>query len=364
MKYIHQAVDWPTFRWNAEKLAPVLAQARFQQGRLLGRMSSLGFSLQAEAGLENLSLDVLKSSAIEGEMLNAQEVRSSLGKRLGVDVGGLAQTSRNVEGIVELAIDATQRLDLPLTEERLFRWHSLLFSGRFPGISHIGAYRTAAMDPMQVVSGYYGHEVVHYEAPSASRLEGEMTAFFAWFNGGPAMDPVLQAALAHLWFVTIHPFADGNGRIARAIADCALAKAEGVPMRFYSLSSQIEKERKAYYEILEATQKGSLDITGWLVWFVGCFGRALEGADTLVENVLRKARVWELASHHTVNERQRKVLNRLLDGFEGKLTSSKYAKLTDCSHDTALRDIKMLVGYGLLQEEGTSRRGASYTLMA
>lgn len=279
MKYIHQAADWPEFHWDSDKLVPALSEARYRHGHLLGRMSTLGFRLQAEAGLENLSQDIIKSSAIEGEILDPQQVRSSLGRRLGLDVGGLSQVSRNVEGIAELAIDATQRLDLPLTAERLFYWHSLLFSGRFPGIDRIGAYRTADMDPMQVVSGYYGHETVHFEAPCASRLEQEMTAFLDWFNSCQVADSILKAAVAHLWFVTIHPFADGNGRIARAIADCALAKAEGVPTRFYSLSSQIEKERKAYYDILETTQKGTLNITDWLVWFVGCFGRAIEGAN-------------------------------------------------------------------------------------
>lgn len=218
------------------------------------------------------------------------------------------------------------------------------------------------MDPMQAVPGYYGHEVIHFEAPGADRIGQEMSAFLAWFNTKQAIDPVLKAAVAHLWFVTIHPFADGNGRIARAIADCALARADGVPTRFYSLSSQIEKERKTYYDIQEATQKGSLDITDWLAWFVACFGRALGEANLVVENVLRKARIWEKASRHTINERQRKVINRLLDGFNGKLTSSKYAKLTDCSHDTALRDIKLLISYGILREEGESRRGASYAL--
>lgn len=362
MHYIHQHRDWPNFHWDTAKLSPELSRVRYEQGLLLGRMASLGFDLQASAGLENLSQDILKSSAIEGEILNGEEVRSSLGRRLGVDVGGLTTVSRNVDGVVEMTLDATQGPARPLSHERLFRWHGLLFSGRFPGITQIAAYRTPDMDPMQVVSGYYGHETVHYEAPLAARLQKEMDTFLAWFNGNAQEDPVLKAALAHLWFVTIHPFADGNGRIARAVADCALAAGEGSGIRCYSLSSQIEKERKAYYDILERTQKGPLDITPWILWFVGCFGRALDSAKGVMERVLRKAKVWEGAAQHTVNDRQRKLLNMLLDGFEGKLTSSKYAKIAGCSHDTALRDIKQLVSFGILQIEGESRRGTSYCL--
>lgn len=363
MTYIYQRKEWPHFFWDIKKIEPSLSRVRFQQGYLLGRMSSLGFELQAEAGLQNLSLDVLKSSSIEGEILNPEQVRSSLGRRLGIDVGGLSANTRDVDGVVEMVLDATQRIEQPLTRERLFHWHALLFSGRFPGITRIGAFRTLEMDPMQVVSGYYGHERVHYEAPAADMLEKEVSAFLDWFNTDDGTDPVIRAAIAHLWFVSIHPFADGNGRIARAVADCSLSIAEKNVVRFYSISSQIEKERNTYYDVLESTQKGNLDITNWVEWFIGCFERALDGADQVIQAVLKKSKIWNIALKYTINERQRKIINKLLDGFEGKLTSSKYAKINGCSQDTALRDIKLLIEYGILEEKGESRRGASYALI-
>ncbi|SBW05702.1 Filamentation induced by cAMP protein Fic [uncultured delta proteobacterium] len=364
MRYIHERPEWPDFHWNMDSLAGPLAAIRHKQGLLLGRMNALGFSIRAEAGLETLTLDVVKSSAIEGEVLDMAQVRSSLARRLGIDIGGLAPVNRNVEGIVEMMLDATQRYAEPLTVERLFGWHAALFPMGY-GVSRritVGAWRTPEAGPMQVVSGYVGHEKVHFEAPAAERLDREMTRFLDWFNTPRDLDPVLKAGIAHLWFVTIHPFEDGNGRIARAIADCALARADDCPQRFYSMSGRIERERKDYYDVLERTQKGGLDITPWLDWFLGCLGRAIDGAEETLGAVFRKARVWQHANQFQLNERQRGVINRLLDGFEGKLTSGKYAKLTKCSPDTALRDIRELVGYGILKQSKEGGRSTSYTL--
>jgi Fic family protein len=345
-------------------LANSLAAVRHKQGLLLGRMSALGFPLRAEAGLENLALDVVKSSAIEGEALDLAQVRSSLARRLGIDIGGTASVSRSVEGVVEMMLDATQRYAEPLTAQRLFAWHGGLFPTGYGPARRIkvGAWRTAESGPMQVVSGYLGHEKVHFEAPSAERLPLEMGRFLDWFSRPPECDPVLKAAVAHLWFVAIHPFEDGNGRIARAIADCALARADDCQQRFYSLSSRIERERKDYYEILERTQKGGLDITPWLDWFLACLGRAIDGAEEILSAVFLKARVWRHAKRFPLNERQRGVINRLLDGFEGKLTSGKYAKLTKCSPDTALRDIRELMEYGIVAQSAAGGRSTSYTL--
>ena len=365
MRYIHERPDWPTFQWDIAKLAEQLAAIRHKQGLLLGRMSALGFSIRAEAGLETLTLDVVKSSAIEGESLDVAQVRSSLARRLGIDIGGLMPLSRNVEGVVEMMLDATQHYAEPLTAERLFGWHAALFPTGF-GVSRritVGAWRKPEAGPMQVVSGYVGHEKVHFEAPAAERLELEMSHFLKWFNAPLQLDPVLKAGIAHLWFVTIHPFEDGNGRIARAIADCALARADDCPQRFYSMSGQIEQERKEYYDILERTQKGGLDITPWLDWFLVCLGRAIDGADETLAVILRKVHVWQCANQYPLNERQRAIINRLQAGFEGKLTSGKYAKLAKCSPDTALRDIRELMGYGILQQGESGGRSTSYTLV-
>jgi Fic family protein len=362
--YIHELKEWPGFRWNDGLAVQHLASVRHRQGRLIGRMEALGFGLRAEAVLATLTEDVLKSSEIEGEILDKDQVRSSIARRLGMDIGALAPADRHIEGVVEMMLDATQKYSEPLTDERLFAWHAALFPTGRSGMTkvNVGAWRDDGSGPMQVVSGPIGRKRVHYEAPSASRLAAEMTTFLKWFNDEAVLDPVLKAALAHLWFVTIHPFDDGNGRIARAIADMALARSEQSAQRFYSMSAQIWLERNAYYDILEATQKGDLDVTVWLEWFLGCLDRAIEGAQDTLSGVLRKARFWEAIKEKPLNERQRKVINRLLDGFEGKLTSSKWATLTKSSPDTALRDITDLVKRGILVRDAGGGRSTGYSL--
>jgi Fic family protein len=327
-------------------------------------MEALGFNLRQEAVLRTLTADVLKSSEIEGEKLDAEQVRSSIARRLGMDIGALKPADRHVEGIVEMMLDATRHYDRPLTEERLFAWHASLFPTGRSGMSKIraGAWRDDSTGPMEVVSGPAGKERVHFQAPPARRIAGEMQKFLDWINAKSGMDPVLKAGLAHLWFVTIHPFDDGNGRIARAVADMALARSEKSPQRFYSMSAQIQQERKAYYNVLEKTQTGTLDITTWMEWFLGCLGRAIDGAQATLAAVLTKARVWEAIAGMAINPRQRLVLNRLLDGFEGKLTTSKYAKLAKCSQDTALRDILPLVERGILVRNPEGGRSTSYAL--
>ena len=365
MTYIHERTDWPNFTWDSAKLSPVLAEVRHKQGRLLGRMEGLGFQLRNEASLATLTSDVVKSSAIEGEVLSPELVRSSIARRLGIDIGGAASINRDVEGIVEMMLDATQRFAEPLTAERLFGWHASLFPTGRSGMHKItvGAWRPAEIGAMQVVSGAIGRENVHFEAPTAEKLESEMTALIQWFESRDEMDPVLRAALAHLWFVTIHPFEDGNGRIGRAIADMALARADGTKERFYSMSSQIEAERKDYYLNLEQSQRGTLDVTSWMEWFLGCLERAIAGADETLSKVLRKARIWDRVNQGLVNERQRAVINRLMDDFVGKLTSSKYAKLAKCSEDTALRDIRALMERGIFVQNEGGGRSTSYALV-
>jgi Fic family protein len=362
--YIHELPDWPRFDWNRARLAEPLAAVRHRQGRLVGHMEALGFGLRQEAELQTLTADVLKTTEIEGERLDAEQVRSSIARRLGIDIGALKPADRHVEGIVEMMLDATRHFDQPLTVERLWAWQASLFPTGHSGMARIrvGAWRRTG--PMEVVSGAIGKEHVHFVALAAARLDAEMQAFLEWFNRGADIDPVLTAGLAHLWFVTIHPFDDGNGRLARAIADMALARSENSPQRFYSMSAQIRQERRAYYGILEATQKGTLDITPWMEWFLGCLGRAIDGAQTTLGAVLLKARFWEASAGVSMNERQRLVLNRLLDGFEGKLTTSKYAKLARCSQDTALRDILPLVERGLLVRSPGEGRSTSYALAA
>jgi Fic family protein len=362
--YIHERKDWPKLHWNSEALATVLADVRHRQGRLLGQMQALGFSLREEAVLQTLTEDVVKSSAIEGETLDPEAVRSSIARRLGMDAGGLKPADRNVEGVVEMMLDATRNYDQPLTAERLFDWHASLFPTSRSAMRRIAvaAWRDDSDGPMQVVSGPVGRARVHFEAPAAARLEAEMAGFLSWFRGGPEIDPVLKAGVAHLWFVTIHPFDDGNGRIARAIADLCLARSEGSAQRFYSMSAQIRQEHKAYYDILEETQKDGTDITPWLKWFLDCLGRAIDGAGTLLGSVLAKARFWESLGQSPLNERQRQVLNRLLDGFEGKLTTTKWAKLTKQSQDTATRDIQDLVERGILVRSAEGGRSTSYAL--
>jgi Fic family protein len=364
--YIHELRGWPQFDWSRELLAEALASVRHRQGRLIGHMEALGFNLRQEAVLETLTSDVLKSSEIEGEKLNADQVRSSVARRLGIDIGALKPVDRNVEGIVEMMLDATRNYHQPLTKKRLFDWHASLFPTGRSGMTRIraGIWRDDSTGPMEVVSGPVGKERVHFQAPPATRLNGDMRIFLDWFNAKPDTDPVLKAGLAHIWFVTIHPFDDGNGRIARAIADMALARSESSPQRFYSMSTQIRQERSAYYDILEKTQRGPMDITPWLEWFLGCLGRAIDGAQTTLSAVLAKARFWESSANVAINERQRVVLNRLLDGFEGKLTTSKYAQLAKCSHDTALRDILALIERGILVRNPEGGRSASYALAA
>jgi len=362
--YIHELQDWPQFDWNHVTLAAPLAAARHQQGRLLGRMDALGLKVKEEAVLRTLTDDVLKSSEIEGEKLDADQVRSSVARRLGIDIGGLKATDRHVEGVVEMMLDATQRYDRPLTQERLFGWHASLFPTGRSGMHPItvGAWRDDGTAPMQVVSGPVGRERVHFEAPAAARLEREMRRFLEWFNGDGTTEPVLKAAQAHLWFVTIHPFDDGNGRIARAIADMVLARSEGSPQRFYSMSAEIRQQRGDYYRILEQTQKAGMDITPWVEWFLGCLTRAIAGAQTGLTGVIAKARCWEKLREVPLNDRQRLIVNRLLDGFEGKLTTSKWAALTKSSQDTALRDIQQLVERGVLVRNEAGGRSTSYSL--
>ncbi len=362
--WIHERAEWPHFTWDAHALTAKLADIRYRQGKLLGRMSGVGFSLQQEASLTALTQEVVKSSAIEGETLNLAEVRSSIARRLGIDAGGLVPSSRDVEGVVEMMLDATQNYAAPLTAERLFDWHAALFPSGRSGMSRIavGAWRPASAGPMQVVSGPIGRETVHFEAPDAARLDTEMAAFLAWFEAPSAIDPVLKAGLAHLWFVTIHPFEDGNGRIARAIADMALARADAIAERFYSMSAQIEAERKDYYACLEQQQRGTLDITGWLGWFLDCLGRAIANAEGMLAQVLHKTRLWEHARQWSLNERQTLVLNRMMNGFKGPMNTSKYARLAGCSSDTALRDIRELVAHGILVQNEAGGRSTSYRL--
>ncbi len=362
--YIHELREWPHFKWDQKALAEKLAAVRNRQGRLTGRMEAYGFKLRAEANLEALTEEVIRSSEIEGEVLNRDQVRSSIARRLGVDIGALTPADRNVEGVVEMMLDATGKYDEPLTTERLFGWHAALFPTGRSGMTRItvGAWRNDKSGPMQVVSGPTGRERVHYEAPKAAELDKEMNAFIDWFNNNNDIDPALKAGVAHLWFVTIHPFEDGNGRIARAIADMALARSEKSAQRFYSMSAQIRQERKAYYDILEATQKAELEITPWLEWFLDCLDRAFDAAETILASVLKKARFWKLHAGESFNERQRAMIDQLHNGFEGSLTSSKWAQLAKCSQDTALRDIDDLVQRGVLTKDAAGGRSTSYSL--
>lgn len=362
--YIHELKGWPDFTWDNERLTKLLAEIRHRQGRVLGRMEGLGFPMRAEAMLETLTQDVIKSSEIEGEILNPDQVRSSIARRLGMEIGGLVPLDRNVEGVVEMMLDATQNFTQPLTEDRLFGWHSALFPTGRSGIHKIavGGWRTGQNGPMQVVSGAIGREKVHFEAPDAGSLDKEMSVFLEWFNHQMKLDPVLKAAIAHVWFVTIHPFEDGNGRIARAIADMQLARADGSSQRFYSMSAQIRVERNAYYDTLEGTQKGVLDITNWLEWFLACLGRALDTIEDTLKGVLRKTRFWDVHINTELNNRQRLMLNKLLDGFDGKLTSTKWGKIAKCSPDTALRDIQDLINKNVLSKEEGGSRNTNYVL--
>ncbi|RXZ31050.1 Fic family protein [Oxalobacteraceae bacterium CAVE-383] len=362
--YIWQQSDWPAWRYDLPRLSDLLARTHRAQAHLMGRMHDLGIGLRDIATLLVLTQEVLKTSEIEGEQLNPEAVRSSIARRLGVDIGALAPADRHVDGVVDMVLDATGNFMRPLTAKRLFGWHAALFPTGHSGMHAIraGNWRDDALGPMQVVSGPVGRQKVHFEAPPARSLKSEISDFLSWFNAEPGCDPVLKAGLAHLWLVTVHPFDDGNGRIARAVGDMALARAEQSPQRFYSLAAQIQKERKKYYDMLERTQKGSLDATDWLEWFLGCLLRAVQEAETTLTAVLAKARFWQRWAATPLNARQIKLINRLLDGFEGKLTSGKWAAIAKCSSDSALRDIADLVGRGVLIRSAGGGRSTSYEL--
>lgn len=363
--WIYEDKEWPHFYWNAEKLTSKLADIRYRQGCLLGKMEALGFDLRREASLRTLTKDIVKSSAIEGHNLSPEEVRSSIARRLGMDISGLVPASRDVEGIVEMILDATQNFSKSLTKERLFDWHAALFPTGRSGMNRITVadWRLIENDPMQVVSGPIGREKVHFQAPSAAKLDDEIDVFLKWFENHGDVDPVIKAGISHFWFVTIHPFEDGNGRIARAIADMALARADGISHRFYSLSSQIEAERKQYYDHLESQQRSSPDITTWLSWFLDCLGRAIANAEQTLSNVLFKARLWELINQNPVNDRQRDIINLMLEeSFVGHMNTSKYAKLAKCSNDTALRDIQDLIVRSIFLQNSGGGRSTSYRL--
>lgn len=359
--YIYQHLDWPTFRWDAEQILPLLSEVRNKQGRLIGKMSLVGFDLKKVANLEVLTLDVIKSSEIEGEHLHPEQVRSSIARRLGLEIAGMVPADRDVEGVVQMMLDATINYNEPLTHDRLYSWHASLFPGGYSGMHRIeiGKYRTG---PMQVVSGPMGKEKVHYEAPPADRVPAEMKYFLSWFNTNYSDDPVIKSAIAHLWFVSIHPFDDGNGRIARAIADMQLARADEQPYRFYSMSTQIRKNRKAYYDILEKTQKGKLTVTAWIIWYLKRLQEAIENSEEILHKILFKHRFLQKLPDQNLNERQRKIIHRLLDGFEGKLTTSKYAKICKCSQDTALRDIQAMLEQGILIKLPGGGRSTGYDI--
>lgn len=362
--YVWESAQWPDLSWDEAHLSKTLALAHREKGRLLGKMGALGFEFREEARLQILTREVVKSSEIEGEMLDGDQVRSSLARRLGMDVGGLPPADRNIEGIVEMALDAIDDYDKPLTQDRLHGWHAALFPTGYSGLRKItvGGWRDDAKGPMQIVSGPMGKEKVHYQAPPAGRVPDEMAKFLAWFGQATDMDLLVKAGLSHLWFATVHPFEDGNGRIARAVADVVLSQSDDSRQRFYSMSAQIRAEREQYYAMLERTQKSGLDVTPWLEWFLGCLVRAVESSQEAVGAVLQKARFWERFSQEPLNARQIRVLNRVLDGFEGKLTSSKWAKLARCSQDTAHRDILDLIERGALEKDPGGGRSTSYSV--
>jgi len=363
--YIWQSDNWPKFSWDHQHLTPLLTRAHHEQGRLFGKMEALGFELRNEAWLRSLTEEVVKSSEIEGEILDTDMVRSSIARRLGMNIAGLIPADRNVEGVVEMTLDATRNYAAPLTKTRLLAWHAALFPGGRSGLHMVlpGQWRTDAQDPMQVVSGPLGRQRVHFEAPPADRLETEIEGFLSWFNAATTADPLLRAAMAHLWFVTIHPFEDGNGRIARAVTEMALAQGEQTSQRAYSMSAQIRKERKDYYELLERTQKSSLDITPWLEWFLACLARSLDEAQTRLDTALAKARFWERFGKEALNERQIKVLQRVMrEDWQGMVSSSKWAKIAACSQDTAGRDIKDLLQRGALIQNAGGGRSTTYSV--
>jgi Fic family protein len=361
-KYIYGQKNRTDFLWQDKDINVVFGEVRFMQGKIIGQMNALGFSAKEEVTLNNLTIDVVKSSEIEGELLNYDQVRSSIARRLGINTAGLVPGSRHIDGVVEMLLDATQRHTLPLTENRLFGWQAALFPTGYSGPYKIevGRYRTGKM---QVVSGAMGKEKVHYEAIKPGLVKTEMDKFLDWFNNENRLDPVLKAAIAHFWFIIIHPFDDGNGRIVRAISHMLLARAEGSGERFYSMSGQILAERSRYYEVLQKVQHSSGDITEWLDWFLHCLKNAMLATENTTQNILRKAEFWKLHEHTPINERQRLILNKLFDGFEGKLQTSKWAKIAKTSTDTALRDIKDLVEKGILHQTDEGGRNANYELV-
>lgn len=361
-KYIYEYPNWPQFSWDDIAISSLFGEVRMLQGLIAGQMKSLGFSSREEASLTTLIQDVIKSSEIEGEYLDYQQVRSSIAKRLGIPVAGVTRTERNVDGIVDMMLDTTQNYLQPLTSDRLFGWHAALFPTGYSGMHKIevGRYRTG---DMQIVSGAMGKEKVHYQAVPSQNVAHEMEQFLLWFNGNQQIDPVMKAAVAHFWFIIIHPFDDGNGRIARAITDMLLARAEGSPERYYSMSAQVMVERKQYYSVLQEVQHSSGDITDWLLWFLGCLKNALLTTEDSLQSILRKTRFWQIHERTELNARQRMMLNKLLDGLEGKLKSSKWAKMAKCSPDTALRDIKDLMEKGILQQESAGGRSTNYELV-
>jgi Fic family protein len=362
--YIHQKKDWPNFTWEDEQLLSLLGQVRHLQGRLLGSMEAVGFELRSEATLEAITLEIIKTSEIEGEILDADQVRSSLARKLGMERAGLVPSNRDVDGVVDLLVDAINNYNQVLTEDRLFSWHASLFPTGRSGMYKIitGDWRDDSTGPMQVVSGAMGREKVHFEAPAASRLPEEIERFLDWLNQENEIDLVLKAGIAHLWFVTLHPFEDGNGRITRALTDMVLTKSDDVPQRFYSMSAQIRIQREEYYEILERTQKGGLDITDWLVWFLECLLNALKSSSLIVDQVMHKHQFWLKNADKALNSRQIKMLNKLLEDFVGKLTTKKWAKMMKCSHDTALRDIQGLIELNILKKEEAGGRSTNYVL--
>lgn len=361
-KYIYEYHNWTNFTWRDNDINALFGEVRKLQGKIIGQMDALGFATKEEAILTTLTLDVIKSSEIEGEKLDYEQVRSSIARKLGINIAGMVAANRHVEGVVEMMLDATQNHQKPLTHKRLFGWHSALFPTGYSGMHtiEVGCYRTGEM---QIVSGAMGKEKVHYEAVPASRLQEEMDRFLHWFNDTTLLDPVLKSAIAHFWFIIIHPFDDGNGRIARAISDLMLARADETKERYYSMSSQILIERKQYYEVLQKVQHSNGDITDWLNWFLQCLKQALLATQTTLQKILRKTEFWKIHEHTPLNERQRQMINKLFDGFEGKLKSSKWAKMAKCSPDTALRDIKDLMGKGILKQEQQGGRSTNYELV-
>lgn len=364
--YIHNRTNWTDFTWNDKKVLLKLSETRNLQGKLLGRMESLGFDLQNEAMLNTLTLEIVKSSEIEGEILEKEQVRSSIARRLGIEIAGAIESERHIDGIVEMMLDATQRYHLPLTKERLFGWHSALFPTGWSNLYKIvvADWRKDTKGSMQVVSGPLGREKVHFEAPAAERIDAEMDKLLDWIENEIEVDPVFKAAISHLWFVTIHPFEDGNGRLTRAITEMILARSDKSVRRFYSMSAQIRADRKKYYEVLERTQKGDSDITEWILWFLDCLQGAINSTYEVLHRVLEKAEFWKIHSATILNERQQKMINRLLDGFSGKLTTTKWGKICKCSQDTALRDIQDLIKKDILQKEASGGRSTNYELIS